>query len=112
MNDQGDAEANTYQVVGFTLQRNAGNVVTFGPDLEGIQVNADDQNNAIDLIGFAFGSATINAGAGQDTLVGTIDNDVLNGQDGNDQLTGSAGGDALTGGNQTDTLVESGDVSY
>ena len=48
--------------------------------------------------------ATINAGTGNDTLVGGDGADTLNGQAGGDTLAGGGGADTLAGGNGSDTL--------
>lgn len=47
---------------------------------------------------------TINAGAGDDVLIGIDLVDTLNGGDGADQLRGNGGNDTLNGGNGNDTL--------
>ncbi|BAN46253.1 calcium-binding protein [Metapseudomonas resinovorans] len=48
-------------------------------------------------------SVIIDAGAGNDTLVGGIYNDHLNGGTGNDSLNGNKGADRMTGGDGSDT---------
>jgi Ca2+-binding RTX toxin-like protein len=50
------------------------------------------------------GIGGVDAGGGNDTVVGTVNADRLNGQDGNDSLTGGLGADTLTGGTGKDTL--------
>lgn len=54
---------------------------------------------------------TINAGAGNDTLVGGAGNDRLLGGNGNDLLRGDAGNDTLDGGNGQDTAVYATDTA-
>jgi Ca2+-binding RTX toxin-like protein len=48
--------------------------------------------------------ATINGGAGADTIVGGRASDVLNGEAGSDSVSGGLGNDAISGGNNNDTL--------
>ena len=48
--------------------------------------------------------ATINGGAGGDTIVGGRASDVLNGEAGSDSVSGGLGNDAISGGANSDTL--------
>src|SRR5256885_4309075 len=48
---------------------------------------------------------TVNATAGNDSLVGGAGNDTLNGFDGNDTLDGGAGADSMVGGNGDDVYI-------
>ena len=64
--------------------------------------NGDDVFNA-GSVG-ATKVATINGGAGNDTITGGLGKDVINGGDGNDTITGGAEADSLTGGAGSDTF--------
>ncbi|WP_165943640.1 calcium-binding protein [Roseicella aquatilis] len=55
------------------------------------------------LLGLS-GNDTLRGGAGNDTLSGAAGNDLLDGQDGNDRLAGQDGNDVLRGGAGNDTL--------
>ena len=48
---------------------------------------------------------TVNGGAGNDEIIGTIYADTINGGVGNDRITGGLGNDKLTGGKGEDTFV-------
>lgn len=55
---------------------------------------------------------TLDAGAGDDTVIGGAGNDNLNGGSGDDQLTGGAGNNAINGGDGFDVIVETGNVNF
>ncbi|WP_287813529.1 cadherin domain-containing protein [Burkholderia sp.] len=54
------------------------------------------------------GIATIRAGAGNDSIIGTSADESIFGEDGNDLILGGGGGDALNGGNGVDTVSYAG----
>jgi len=54
------------------------------------------------------GIATIRAGAGNDTIIGTYGNETILGEDGNDFIQGGSGADVLNGGIGTDTVSYAG----
>ena len=66
-------------------------------DVQTIVVNGLDGNDTVH-IGDKIIAASINGGAGDDTLLGGQGDDTLNGGDGNDTLDGKEGGDLLIGG--------------
>ncbi len=70
------------------LGSNGGDTLDFGPQLIGTHYY-------------------INAGAGNDTVIGTNGNDFLVGGSGNDSLSGGAGNDSYIGGAGDDTIVGS-----
>jgi Ca2+-binding RTX toxin-like protein len=57
-----------------------------------------------DTVGSDF--ENVDAGKGDDTIVGTSGANVINGDDGNDTITGGDGNDTLNGGNGNDTFLE------
>jgi len=61
--------------------------------------------NRFDASAFTRGAVIINAGAGNDTLIGGGGRDRLNGGDGNDTLTGGGGGDRFTFSSRLDPVA-------
>ncbi|MFM8341387.1 MAG: calcium-binding protein, partial [Methylomonas sp.] len=63
-------------------------------------------NGGNDLITDNFtGVSTINAGDGNDKVLGATGNDIINGDAGNDYLFGGAGSDLISGGDGNDVLI-------
>lgn len=60
----------------------------------------------------AVTSVTINAGPGDDNVIGSGFADNIAGEAGNDTITGGAGNDTINGGDGTDRVVESGDNNW
>ena len=86
----------TLQIVGTTED-----AVSYSINLaEGI----DDQGNT------NFGVENVNAGSGNDRLVGNFDDNALNGGVGDDTLTGGGGDDTLTGGLGDDVFTMGNDA--
>lgn len=81
--------------------------------LEGGDANdlLNGENNDDTLIG-GGGADSLDGASGNDSLDGSGANDSINGGAGFDTLTGGDGDDAINGGNDTDRLVESGDVNF
>jgi Ca2+-binding RTX toxin-like protein len=81
-------------------------------NVESAYIQTGSGNDTIDLSSFP-GSSTywwwrntqVSAGAGNDTVVGTVGNDNLYGEGGDDSLSGGAGNDYLDGGAGNDTLI-------
>ena len=85
-----------------------GNPWTGGARLAGIDViNGGDGGQIIDLTSWTmkYGDITINAGSGNDVLMGNAGNDSIYGKGGNDYEWGGSGNDALYGGTGNDTLL-------
>jgi VCBS repeat-containing protein len=61
-------------------------------------------NNAANVLDGKDGNDTLNAGSGDDILIGGTGNDTLNGEAGADQLFGNAGNDTLNGGADADIM--------
>ncbi len=59
--------------------------------------------NLIDVSASPF-AVQINAGAGNDTIIGSAFGDAFNGEDGADSILGNSGNDSITGGNGNDTV--------
>ena len=81
-------------------------------DVQSILVNGSAGADAIDLSGISpangyavLGSVTINAGSGNDTIIGSQVNNKINGSGGDDTLTGGTANDTLNGGSGSDFLV-------
>jgi Ca2+-binding RTX toxin-like protein len=53
----------------------------------------------------ALTSITINAGEGEDTVIGGDGNDAINGDEGNDTLIGAKGNDTVSGSSGDDTMI-------
>jgi len=49
--------------------------------------------------------ATVNGGAGADSIIGTVGADSLNGDDGNDSIFGGSGNDLIAGGAGNDSII-------
>jgi Ca2+-binding RTX toxin-like protein len=77
---------------------------TIYDDLENIIINTGASANKINVSPF-FGTAMIDAGAGDDTIQTGKGNDLLAGNLGNDSLNGGAGADILMGNEGNDTLI-------
>jgi len=56
------------------------------------------------IIGLGTIGLGLTAGAGNETVIGTVGNDTLKGRAGNDVLNGGVGGDKLVGGSGSDTI--------
>ena len=85
-----------------------GNPWTGGARLAGIDViNGGDGGQIIDLTSWTmkYGDVTINAGSGNDVLMGNAGNDTIYGKGGSDYEWGGSGNDALYGGTGNDTLL-------
>jgi Ca2+-binding RTX toxin-like protein len=72
--------------------------------------SADADNVDLSKVSSASGFAlldavTINAGSGNDTIIGSQINNKINGSGGDDALTGGTGNDTLSGGNGADSLI-------
>lgn len=70
-----------------------------------VTLRGGDGNDLIAPGTSAPGSASIEGGAGNDTLRGASENDTLVGGDGDDSLDGGGGADLLMGGNGYDTVT-------
>ena len=96
----------------YTVAAGAGtDTVTFANATHGIYFGFDgEESTSVEVvIGSAHddhiqGVASVDAGAGNDEVVGTSGNDTQIGGDGNDVLTGYVGNDTLNGGAGDDTL--------
>ena len=75
-----------------------------------VNTNGGDDDDFILSIAESENGVTLNAGAGNDIVYGTVLNDTLRGDAGNDTLEGGDGNDTLYGGAGNDTL-EGGDGS-
>jgi Ca2+-binding RTX toxin-like protein len=74
------------------------------PAVTSVVANADDGNDTVNANGLLTLAATLNGGAGTDTLYGGPNADVIDGGDDNDTVFGGYGGDAIAGGNGDDIL--------
>ena len=81
-------------------------------DVQTILVSGSADADAIDLSDISpangytvLDSVTINAGSGNDTIIGSQVNNKINGSGGDDILTGGTGNDTLNGGGGSDFLV-------
>jgi len=106
---------------GFTIA-NDWDGITFGGDIEGINVqrnvieNAKGGLRADRIIGNKLnnqingydGNDNISAGRGNDTVYGDNGDDTINGGDGNDVLVGGAGSDIIDGGDGNDLIIGAG----
>ncbi len=112
----------SFDASGVTATGNAG-AVTFATSSTNLNVSITGGAGNDVLDGSSTTDATkvvtINAGAGDDFIIGGAGNDVLNGGEGNDIIIGGAGADTLTGGagndifwyqNVTDSTLASRDV--
>ena len=84
---------------------------SFGARLSGIDViNGGSGGQIIDLTSptYAYGNVTINAGSGNDILMGNQGNETINGKAGNDYIWGGSGTDSLYGGSGNDTIFAGG----
>ena len=70
------------------------------PNLTGTTINAGDGNDSV--IGSGKNDS-IDGGLGNDTIGGGLGNDLLKGSDGRDLMDGGAGNDTIDGGTETDT---------
>lgn len=82
----------------------AGGTVTFGTALERLNVDTFAGNDSITLTTFASVPTVVNAGDGNDTVLGSTLVDSLYGGAGNDILVGGAGDDFLYGEEGNDTF--------
>ena len=75
-----------------------------------LTINALGGDDTIDASGLSAGviQLTVDAGAGNDIVVGSQNADVLNGGAGDDTFTGGAGNDLIDGGADSDTAIFSG----
>jgi Ca2+-binding RTX toxin-like protein len=105
----GNASADTVTATANTITR-AGGTVTFGADLERVDIDTFDGNDNIDISTFASVPAIIRGGLGNDTIVGSTLNDLIYGGSGNDLLRGGGGSDTIYGedGNDTFGIVQVG----
>ena len=85
--------------------------ITIAPNVPGVIIQAGDGNDTIlggqgrDTIDAGEGNDRVNANAGNDLVRGGAGKDKLRGGDGNDALEGGEGNDLLTGDAGNDTLV-------
>src|SRR5450631_784362 len=85
-----------------------------GARLAGIDViNGGDGGQIIDLTSptYLYGNLTINAGSGNDILMGNAGNGTINGKAGNDYIWGGSGTDNLYGGSGKDTMFAGGNAN-
>lgn len=81
---------------------------TGGARISGIDViNGGDGGQIIDLTSWSmmYGDVTINAGSGNDILMGNAGNDTIYGKGGNDYEWGGSGNDSLFGGTGNETIL-------
>jgi|GEM_PF-1294614 len=76
-------------------------VVTGSADADDVDLSAVSAGNGFT----ALTATTINAGSGDDTIVGSEANDKINGSGGGDVITGQGGNDTINGGGGEDYLV-------
>jgi hypothetical protein len=82
-----------------------GAVTTFASaNVNRIRVNARGGNDSVTVFLSVTRPATLNGGAGNDSLTGSNRSDSLNGSSGNDFLNGRGGADVLQGGSGTDSV--------
>jgi Ca2+-binding RTX toxin-like protein len=123
VNGAGDASADAVTLNGtvgadaFVLSGSAGSVAVERGEVDVSLTNTEPANDTLtvnasggnDLVGastLASSSVvlTVNAGSGDDVVVGSQGNDSQNGEAGNDFLSGGDGNDALDGGTGTDII--------
>jgi Ca2+-binding RTX toxin-like protein len=80
-------------------------VVCPGASITAFTVNLQDRDDTFTLVGTTTVPATVNGGAGNDTITTNGGVDTLNGNEGNDTLTGARGNDVMTGGAGTDRMI-------
>ncbi len=73
-------------------------------DVNWIVVNGGNLGDLLQVDSSVYIPATVNGGAGNDTIAGGGVGDSLSGGDGNDSITGGAGADSLDGGAGNDSL--------
>ncbi|HEY2411086.1 MAG TPA: hypothetical protein VGI40_02525, partial [Pirellulaceae bacterium] len=123
----GDDSVDTVSANATTVTRNGG-AVTFGTNLDQLNISTLGGNDSVTLTGAVPIPAVVDAGAGDDTvdgsgltsltnslralggagndtLAGGPANDTLDGGDGNDTITGGPGADQMTGGSGSDTFI-------
>ncbi len=71
---------------------------------DAILINGGDGNDKIIMGVEVIGGASINAGAGNDTVIGGSGDDTINGEDGNDSIRGNNGNDVIDGGAGADLM--------
>jgi Ca2+-binding RTX toxin-like protein len=77
----------------------------------GVTIQGSGSGNTLDFSATVLtGIASIEAGAGNDTVTGSSNSDTINGGSGADVLKGGAGDDAINGGSGFDTAVFEGSV--
>ncbi len=80
-----------------------------GGGFANVSIQLGTGNDVIDsTVTILAGIATIRAGAGNDTIIGTYADETLMGEDGNDVIHGGSGADILNGGNGVDTVSYAG----
>lgn len=117
-----DAIKVDYDGSAYTISRNQTSTTLAGAGVTSIDVYAQDGDDLVqltanlphgvyvdagagnDMILGSFNPDTITAGAGKDKVYGNLGNDRLNGNGGHDKLYGEAGKDRLYGGLGNDTM--------
>jgi Ca2+-binding RTX toxin-like protein len=79
-------------------------VATCQGAITGVSISLSGGSDRVD-VAFLDVPATLDGGAGADTLIGGGADDLLDADDGDDHLFGNGGADTLRGDNQNDTLV-------
>jgi serralysin len=77
----------------------------FGYSGSGLHIIAQDPQAVMTLVNIIGPSITVDAGEGDDTVLGTNNPDTINGHGGNDNLSGNGGADFLDGGADDDALL-------
>lgn len=86
------------------------NLLSLKPPITGGTTNGDGNSNIIDVSNTqpnangTGGTNNVDAGAGNDYIIGSNQNDLLKGGNGNDSIFGNGGSDTLYGGNNDDLL--------
>jgi serralysin len=102
MSGDADSITNTGTIIGDMQLGGGANRLRNAGQIEG-SVTSGAEVDTFDLRG-GFVSGLINAGAGNDNLLGGANDDRLVGDDGADTITTNGGDDALSGGDGNDTL--------
>jgi VCBS repeat-containing protein len=87
----------------FTYAERDGGYLTASAPVTITNVAVTGGDDVVNISSLTVSAAWIDAGAGNDVIIGSSANDTLIGNSGNDTLSGGAGSDSLDGGAGTDT---------
>jgi hypothetical protein len=97
----GDTGADDVVITGGAGEENI--IITNG-DMDDLTINTAGGNDEITLTGLQGDNIEVDAGAGNDTVVGTSGDDEITGGAGTDSITGAGGADLMAGGAGADTF--------